>query len=113
MLTIENIQKVHGTKYEFSFLLFQVFCTKVEQVNNSIKNSYTFEFDIGITPELVIWLDRNKDIEHNGYCIENNLVDAVNHIDIKNLKTCSDFQFMLQDYLNSIQNDIKKNFFTN
>jgi len=28
------------------------------------------------------------------------------------LKTYSDFQFMLQDYLDSIENDIKKNFFT-
>ena len=96
-----------------------IFCTKVEQVNDSVRNSYTFEFDIGPTKLklahrlLVIWLDRNKDIEHNGYCIENNLVDAVNHIDIENLKTYSDFQFMLQDYLDSIENDIKKNFFTN
>jgi len=112
MLTIENIQKVNGTMMNFDGEI--IFCTKVEQVNDSVRNSYTFEFDIGIPMvELVIWLDRNKDIEHNGYCIENNLVDAVNHIDIENLKTYSDFQFMLQDYLDSIQNDIKKNFFTN
>ena len=112
MLTIENIEKVNGTMMNFDSEI--IFCTKVEQVNDSIKNSYTFEFDIGLpTVELVIWLDRNKDIQHNGYCIENNLVDAVNHIDIENLKTYSDFQFMLQDYLDSIQPEIKRNFFTN
>jgi len=110
MLTIENIEKVNGTMMNFDSEI--IFCTKVEQVNDSIKNSYTFEFDIGIPTKLVIWLDRNKDIEHSGYCIENNFVEAVNHIDIKNLKTYSDFQFMLQDYLDSIENDIKKNFFT-
>lgn len=109
MLTIENIQKVNGKMMNFDSEI--IFCTNVEQVNDSVRNSYTFEFDIGISTELVIWLHRNKDIEHNGYCIENNLVDAVNHIDIENLKTYSDFQFMIQDYLNSIKNDIKKNFF--
>ena len=113
MLTIENIKRIEKTYWNFDSKTIQ--CIRVEQVNDDLilnRNSYTFDFDIGLGDvPLVIWLDRHKDNEQNGYRFENNLVDATNYIDIKDLTSYNRFIVMLQDYLVSVQSEIKRNFF--
>lgn len=87
-------------------------CIGVDEVDDEFRNSYTIDFDIELPMvELVIWLDKNYDSEKKGYRLENNLVDGVNYIDIENLKTFKKFTYMLEDYLKSIEPDIKQNFF--
>jgi hypothetical protein len=112
MITIENIKRIEKTHWNFDSKTIQ--CIKVQEINDSIasRNSYTFDFEIGLdNVPLVIWLDRHKDNEQNGYRFENNLVDATNYIDIKDLTNYNRFIVMLQDYLDSIQSEIKRNFF--
>jgi hypothetical protein len=113
MITIENIKRIEKTYWNFDSKTIQ--CIKAEEVNDDLilnRNSYTFDFDIGLGDvPLVIWLDRHKDNEQNGYRFENNLVDATNYVDIKDLTNYNRFIVMLQDYLDSIQSEIKRNFF--
>lgn len=113
MITIENIKRIEKTYWHFKDR--QIVCVKAEEVNDDLilnRNSYTFDFDIGLGDvPLVIWLDRHKDNEQNGYRFENNLVDATNYVDIKDLTNYNRFIQMLQDYLDSIEDEIKRNFF--
>ena len=75
MITIENIKRIEKTYWNFDSKTIQ--CIKAEEVNDDLilnRNSYTFDFDIGLGDvPLVIWLDRHKDNEQNGYRFENNL----------------------------------------
>ena len=113
MITIENIKRIEKTYWNFDSKTIQ--CIKAEEVNDDLilnRNSYTFDFDIGLGDvPLVIWLDRHKDNEQNGYRFENNLIEATNYVDIKDLTNYNRFIVMLQDYLDSIQSEIKRNFF--
>ena len=69
-----------------------------------------FCIGLGDVP-LVIWLDRHKDDKENGYRFENNLIEATNYVDLKDLANYNRFIQMLQDYLDSIEPEIKRNFF--
>jgi hypothetical protein len=112
MITIENIKRIEQTIWNFNDGLIP--CVKAEEINDSLasKNSYIFDFDIGLGDvPLVIWLDRHKDDIENGYRFENNLVEATNYVNIKQLASYTKFIVMLQDYLTSIEPEIKKNFF--
>lgn len=113
MITIKNIKRIEQTLWNFNDSL--VPCIKAKEVNDDLilnRNSYTFDFDIGLGDvPLVIWLDRHKDDKENGYRFENNLVDAINYIDINDLASYNSFVVMLQDYLDSIETEIKRNFF--
>ncbi len=113
MITIENIKRIEKTYWRFEDR--QITCLKAEEVNDDLilnRNSYTFDFDIGLGDvPLVIWLDRHKDDKENGYRFENNLIEATNYVDIKDLTNYNRFIQMLQDYLDSIEPEIKRNFF--
>ena len=113
MITIQNIKRIEKTYWNFEDR--QITCLKAEEVNDDLilnKNSYTFDFDIGLGDvPLVIWLDRHKDDKENGYRFENNLIEATNYVDIKDLANYNRFIQMLQDYLDSIEDEIKRNFF--
>lgn len=113
MITIENIKRIEKTYWNFDSKTIQ--CIRVEQVNDDLilnMNSYTFDFDIGLGDiPLVIWLDRHKNKDNEGYRFENNLIEATNYVDIKDLTNYNRFIVMLQDYLVSIQSEIKRNFF--
>lgn len=113
MITIENIKRIEKTYWNFDTKTIQ--CIRAEEVNDDLilnRNSYTFDFEIGLdNVPLVIWLDRHKDNEQNGYRFENNLIEATNYVDIKDLTNYNRFIVMLQDYLDSIQSEIKRNFF--
>ena len=112
MITIQNIKRIEQTIWSFGDALIP--CIKAEEINDSLasKNSYIFDFDIGLGDvPLVIWLDRHKDDKENGYRFENNLIEATNYIDIKDLANYNNFVLMMQDYLNSVEPEIKKNFF--
>jgi hypothetical protein len=113
MITIENIKRIEKTYWNFDSKTIQ--CIRVEQVNDDLilnSNSYTFDFDIGLGDiPLVIWLDRHKNKDNEGYRFENNLIEATNYVDIKDLTNYNRFIVMLQDYLVSIQSEIKRNFF--
>ena len=87
-------------------------CIGVGEVDDEFRNSYTIDFDIELPMvELVIWLDKNYDSEKKGYRLENNLVDGINYVHIEDVTTYDRFRVMLQDYLELIQSEIKKNFF--
>ena len=112
MITIQNIKRIEQTYWNFDDKTIQ--CVKAEEINDSIvgKNNYIFDFEIGLGDvPLVIWLDRHKDGKENGYRFENNLVDATNFVDIKDLANYNRFVEMMQDYLDSIEPEIKRNFF--
>lgn len=112
MITIQNIKRIEKTYWNFAAKTIQ--CIKAEEINDSLaaKNSYTFDFDIGLGDvPLVIWLDRHKDDKENGYRFENNLIEATNYVDIKDLANYNNFILMMQDYLDSIEPEIKRNFF--
>jgi len=112
VITIENIKRIEKTNWSFDTKNIQ--CIKAEEINDSIvgKNNYIFDFDIGLGDvPLVIWLDRHKDEKENGYRFENNLVDATNYVDLKDLANYNRFIVMLQGYLQSIEPEIKRNFF--
>lgn len=113
MITIENIKRIEKTYWHFEDR--QITCIKAEEVNDDLilnRNSYTFDFDIGLGDvPLVIWLDRHKDDKENGYRFENNLIEATNYVDLKDLANYNRFIQMLQDYLDSIEPEIKRNFF--
>jgi len=117
MITIQNIKRIEKTYWNFDSKTIQ--CIRVEEVNDDLilnRNSYTFDFDIGLgdvpnNVPLVIWLDRHKDKDNEGYRFENNLIEATNYVDIKDLTNYNRFIVMLQDYLVSIQSEIKRNFF--
>ena len=113
MITIQNIKRIEQTIWSFGDALIP--CIKAEEVNDGLivgKNSYIFDFDIGLGDvPLVIWLDRHKDDKENGYRFENNLVDATNYVDIKDLTNYNNFVLMMQDYLDSVEHEIKRNFF--
>jgi hypothetical protein len=113
MITIQNIKRIEKTYWNFEDR--QITCLKAEEVNDDLilnRNSYTFDFDIGLGDvPLVIWLDRHKDKDNDGYRFENNLIEATNYVDIKDLTNYNNFIIMLQDYLDSIEPEIKRNFF--
>ena len=113
MITIQNIKRIEKTYWNFEDR--QITCLKAEEVNDDLilnRNSYTFDFDIGLGDvPLVIWLDRHKDDKENGYRFENNLIEATNYVDLKDLANYNNFIIMLQDYLDSIEPEIKRNFF--
>ena len=113
MITIQNIKRIEQTIWNFNDGLVK--CVKAEEVNDDLilnRNSYTFDFEIGLdNVPLVIWLDRHKDDKENGYRFENNLIEATNYIDIKDLTNYNNFIIMMQDYLDSIEPEIKRNFF--
>ena len=115
MITIQNIKRIEKTYWNFDDKTIQ--CVKAEEVNDDLilnRNSYTFDFDIGLGDvPLVIWLDRHKDKDNDGYRFENNLIEATNYVDIKDLTNYNNFIVMLQDYLDSIEPEIKRNFFKN
>lgn len=114
MLTIENIKKIEGTLWTFGTNNL-IKCIKAEEVNDTLilnKNSYTFDFDINLgNVPLVIWFDRHKDLDNDGYRLENNLVEGARYIQIKDLVTFKKFTYTIEDYLHSIEPEIKKNFF--
>lgn len=113
MLTIENIDKI---KYETLMLDDKpIFCSKVELIEDSQfidYNSYTFDFDIGLSGvELVLWLKRVKDTEYDGWKMENNLVDGSITFQIDDVTTIQNFVKLLQIYIDRIEPEIKRNFF--
>lgn len=123
MVTIHNIDKMKNTLFVFgkhtNGLDRLIKCVEVEEVSDELippyKSSYTFDFDIGLGDvPLVIWLDRIKDEKNpNGYRLENNLVDGFVYLQKTDLITFKKFTYALEDYLNSIEASVTKNFFYN
>ena len=113
-MTIQNITKIYGRLFSFGND-HTVQCIRVDEVNDDLilnRNSYTFEFDIGLGDvSLVIWLDRHKDNEYNAWKMENNLVDGSIFFYIKDLHSLDSFMKVLQKYLDEIEPEIKSNFF--
>ena len=114
MLIIKNIQDLIGTKFKIGEN--ETSCVAIDEYfwKDSLndKDSYIIDFKISIEKDvpLVLWLNRDQDIEMGGWKLTNNLVDVEVLLTAKDVESLENFTKSVQMYLDSCDEVLRREF---